>query len=267
MEKRKSDLSKMPLNIIKNNIKKIEDIPKKCSICNDKEVVYDLDNKGMPTNIRPCSCVQQGWYRGIIEKSGLGRKLEECTFENFNADNDNLKYAKTLAMQFVSDDTSEALLFLGKSGTGKTHLATAVAGKLLNEQKKPLIYVRYRELVQPLKAMTFDLEERAKYINKYKTISYLYIDDLFKNMDSRNYSEKQYIFEILDYRYSNHKKTIITSEYTISQLLQEDEAMMGRLGEMARGYIVEFNKVDNYRAKKMQEDRSKQYTKFTENLQ
>lgn len=247
------------LNQIKNSFKIVKNTPKTCPICQDKGVVYEKNERGVPVKIRECECVKQDWYKSLIIKSGLKEKLEECTFESFEVDNDNLKYAKQVAIDYVTDEKAKALLLLGKSGTGKTHLATAVCGKLLNDYKQPILYVRYRDLMQELKGLTLDLEERNRFLDRYKQVKYLYIDDLFKNIDMRYLTERQYIFELLDYRYSKHLNTIITSEYTIKQLLEIDEAVIGRLGERADGYIVQFNKVANYRAKKMEKDRARKY--------
>lgn len=238
------------LNQIKQNFRVVPTNPKTCEICGDKEVIYDLDDRGMPINHRPCKCVEIKQYRKIIENSGLGNKLKECTFESFNAYNKTLQVIKTMSMQFCIDSKAETLLLLGKSGTGKTHLATAVCRELLEKHSSPIRYVRFRELVQELKALTLDLETRNSVMYRYKKVSYLYIDDLFKHTDFRYETEKQLIFEILDYRYSNHKKTIITSEYSLEELLEKDEALAGRLGERARGYIADFNDIDNYRALK-----------------
>ncbi|WP_164995910.1 ATP-binding protein [Miniphocaeibacter massiliensis] len=234
-----------------------------CPICNGKRVITKRNSLGLLEIVGPCDCTKQEYYKKIIESSGLKEKFEECTFENFNAYSDELIFAKSMCKSFVSDSLAKNLLLLGKSGTGKTHLATAVCEKLLNIYKKPILYVRYRELVQRLKGLTLSLEEREKFIGKYKNISNLYIDDLFKNMDKRYETEKQLVFEILDYRYSKRLKTIITSEYNLKELLSIDEAIAGRLGERAKGYIMVFDNVKNYRAKRIKEDMSKRYKSFS----
>lgn len=247
------------LESIKNNIRVIPTTPKTCKICNDKKVITKIGENGLLEIVGECECVKKEYYKKIIENSGLKEKLKECTFDTFDDYTPALKYTKTIAKRFVTDESAEVLLLLGKSGTGKTHLATAVCGELLNKYSKPIRYARYREMVQELKALTLDLEGRREVMDRYKLIRYLYIDDLFKNMDHRYETEKQLIFEILDYRYSKHLKTIITSEYTMNQLLDTDEAMAGRLGERAEGYIVNFSKTKNYRKLKMEKDREKLY--------
>ena len=252
-----SNIAKLLQNL-KSNLKSVPSTPKICNKCQDKEVITKLNEQGILEIIRPCDCVKVKQYKQIIKSSGLAGKIEECTFENFNAYISDLKFAKMMAEKFVTDNKAETLLFLGKTGTGKTHLATAVVGKLLEEHRKPVLYARYSEIIPKLRALAFNLTEREKYINSFKKVPYLYIDDLFKNMESRYETEKQLVFEILDSRYSMHLKTIITSEYNLKKLLETDEAMAGRLGERARGYIMNFDNIPNYRAKKTTIEMKKQ---------
>ena len=55
-------------------------------------------------------------------------------------------------------------------------------------------------------------------------------------------------FEILNYRYNNQKKlTIISSECTIDDILDIDEAVGGRIFERAKAFSLKPDKRRNYR--------------------
>ena len=62
-------------------------------------------------------------------------------------------------------------------------------------------------------------------------------------------SDKNIMFEIINYRYINHLPIIVSSEYDINALLNFDEAIGSRIYEMCKDYLVEIEKdlKNNYR--------------------
>lgn len=222
-----------------------------CELCKDTGYVKSgVDKHGLDKYI-PCKCKVEEYYKQIIKNSGLDKNFENYTFDKFDDYTKDLKIAKAICEKFPEDKEAKTLLLLGRSGTGKSHLATATAKKILEEKKEPLLYYRFREIMQELKGLTLDTQNRNNYMSRIKNVKNLYIDDLFKNTDFRSATERQYTFEILDYRYSKGLKTIVTSEYSFNKLLKIDEAIAGRLGQMCNGYLFNFDDVENYRSMKL----------------
>lgn len=232
----------------KNNPKKLY----KCEKCKDTGVIvikYTNEFGLKVEGSRECECSKAKRFQRRIEKSGLKEKFDTLTFEKFEAYNDELKLNKALALGFAKEDLSNTILLLGQSGSGKTHLATAICKEILYEKNTPLIYESYRELIGKIKPLTMNLEERVKAIGVYKDAPVLYIDDLFKGNTTA--VDESIIFEILDYRYSRKLKTIITSEKTIEELFDINEALAGRLVEDSKGHILRFDETKNYRLKNL----------------
>lgn len=186
---------------------------------------------------KECNCMKIRRCVWEMERSGLKNIIREKTFETYNDAEPWQKAIKAGAMVYA-DKLVGWLLFCGQSGSGKTHLCTAVCRhRLLDEDE--VRYMPWRDKVAELKAMSLDNERRAEIIDEYKTAQILYIDDLFKVGKAADGSSNptgadiSLAFEIINYRYVNHLPTIISTEKTPQELVEIDEATGSRIIEMA----------------------------------
>lgn len=155
----------------------------------------------------------------------------------------------------IRDTEHNSIAFLGQVGSGKTHLSIAIANYLM-KQHVGVRYMQYREDIIRIKQSAIDEEAYAKEINKYKNATVLLIDDLYKGAVQKNRMGYEYvneadlraIFEIINYRYLKKAPMIISSEYTVDQLLDFDEAIGSRIIERCKGHIMELKGAElNYR--------------------
>ena len=153
-----------------------------------------------------------------------------------------------------ANDPKGWLLLCGQSGSGKTHLCTAVCRhRLLSGDE--VRYMPWRDTVSALKAMSLDSEQRQQTIDNLKQAQILYIDDLFKTgraADGTNNptgADTNIAFELLNFRYNNHLCTIISTEKSPQELAQIDEATGSRIIEMAGSNVfsVRRDTSKNYR--------------------
>ena len=99
------------------------------------------------------------------------------------------------------------------------------------------------EEIAQLKAVSRDSDKREQLMQELKTAQILYIDDLFKTGKSYDGSEApsgadvNIAFEIINYRYVNQLRTIVSTEKTPQELLAIDEAVASRIIERARGHV------------------------------
>lgn len=100
-------------------------------------------------------------------------------------------------------ERAENIVFLGSSGVGKTHLATAI-GISAAQHHNITYFIKCHDLIQQLKKARLEnrLEQRLKHINRYKLliideIGYLPIEKEDANL----------FFQLIDMRYE--KKSII----------------------------------------------------------
>lgn len=210
-----------------------------CETCKDKGVVYVRN--GEYIEYRTCSCMPARRAMWRIERSGLGESLQRCTFETFQALEPWQKAMKAAADRFVEDHSGAWFFAGGQPGAGKTHICTAIVGELLKRGKEAR-YMLWKDEATYLKAHINEDAYETR-IGTLKTVEVLYIDDFFKTPYADDGTRRRptagdlnLAFEILNARYVGRLTTLITSERTIDELLDIDEAVGSRIYERSKGY-------------------------------
>ena len=158
------------------------DVKYTCTVCNDT---------GFLENTKACSCFRSLLYKENIKSSGMGRLIEEQSFDNFDlsvyaydptvsAKMENvLKSAKEFAYDFAKHKNRKNLLLMGNTGTGKTHVSTSIA-RVLIEGGYYVLYDSAQNIVSVFENDKF----RSGYgpyepeADKYLECDLLIIDDL-----------------------------------------------------------------------------------------
>lgn len=177
--------------------------------------------------------------RALIERSNLG-PLRTKTFDTFVLDPANSKRpsrfspeaafraARTFAERPDRQESDvmnrpwlEWLVFLGSHGTGKTHLAAAIANYRIDHHRAAIFLVvpdlldRLRATFSPSSDTTYDeLFEGAR------SAPLLILDDLGAHSSTPWAQEK--LYQILNERYNRRLPTVITTNLTL-------DGMEGRL--------------------------------------
>lgn len=223
-----------------------------CPTCRNRGMIaYPRDDGSIYT--RECACMKKRRCVWEMERSGLKNSIRELTFEAYKAKEPWQKTLKTGAQSYAKEPTGW-LLMGGQSGSGKTHLCTAVCRERLL-QGDEVRYMPWRDKIAQLKSLSLDSEQRSKMIDGYKNAQILYIDDLYKTgkawdgTDAPTGADVSLAFEIINHRYINHLTTIISTEKTPEELVTIDEATGSRIIELAEGhvYAIGRNQSRNYR--------------------
>lgn len=235
-----------------------------CSRCRNKgliaELHYSETYQAWSEAIVVCSCQRSRSAIRRLNNSGLKAIVHKYTFDNYNATTEWQRILKTTAQKFADtfSGTSGAWFFIGgQSGSGKTHLCTAIAVNAIKAGKS-VKYMLWRDEIARLKAAVTDSDEYAERMNELKRPDVLYIDDLFKTgkTDGRTSTptaaDINAAFEIINYRYNlPNAITIISSERTLTELMDIDEAIAGRIAERSKpgGYCINLKRdpAKNYR--------------------
>lgn len=161
---------------------------------------------------------------GHSELSSLGL-MNERRFGNFSLrENENLEAEerKRLERAFqaardFAENPQGWLVLQGTYGSGKTHLAAAIANFRAGKGIPPL-FVMVPDLLDHLRA-TFNPESTTSYdrrFNEVKTAPLLVLDDL--GTQSMTNWVKEKLYQLFNYRYNAGLPTVITTADTLSEI-------------------------------------------------
>lgn len=210
----------------------------KCDKCRDMLFIIQDDGTA-----KECECRSLRIAEEKLKASGVSEEFRKKTFENFNYEKsietmEAFMKAKSYSKNFeeIRVTRKNSMMFLGQVGSGKTHLAIAISNLLL-DKGIGVIYMPYRDSITNLKQSILDEENYQREISKYKNSQVLLIDDLFKGRITE--SDVNIMYEIVNYRYFKNLPILTTSEKTVDDLIEIDEAIGSRLYEMSKNYVAE----------------------------
>lgn len=155
------------------------------------------------------------------EKAGIGKREALSTFANYTETEGNAHAIKTVRKYIVAvmggsltEKKMNSLYIHGSVGTGKTHLAAAMANELI-EHGKRVVYTKFADLCRALKnAYEKDSKETEdSVLHRYRACPMLIIDDLGKEKPGE--WSAAILYDIIDYRYRNLLPTVITSNFAL----------------------------------------------------
>lgn len=218
-----------------------------CPKCLNRGYIHVVDELGM-FKVQDCECMIRRRNIKRLERSGLKDMVERYTFDTWQTPERWQQKFKELAQQYVSEQDGW-FLTSGQSGSGKTHLCTAICSEFLAKGLDTR-YMLWRDVAVEAKAVVNDDVAYARIVGPLKSVRVLYIDDLFKTGKGQTptVADVNLAFEILNSRYNDKEKlTVLSTERSIDELLDIDEAVGSRIYERSKGYRLNFSQKQNWR--------------------
>lgn len=189
----------------------------------------------------------------------INKRIQDYQFENFIITETNKKeveIAKDFTEKCINKNQKNGLIITGKSGVGKTHLATAILNKL-TEKDLLVLMGRLILLLDVIKDTFKDFSSKEKdIIELYSKVDILIIDDLGTERISSWALEK--LYTIIENRNENKLPIIATTRFNKESLLDrfyqsEDEelseAVIQKLYQFCYG--IELKKYDQNEKEKV----------------
>lgn len=148
-----------------------------------------------------------------LQRACIPQRFRDRTFDNFEVDSAGKKAALQVARGFMEsfenhEKAGTFVVFSGRPGTGKSHLACAIASAVARTGRSSL-YATARELVLMLRDTwrhDSDRSERQA-IDQLVSVNLLVIDEVGVGFGSD--AEKTQFFDIIDGRYREQMPTIL----------------------------------------------------------
>lgn len=226
-----------------------------CDVCRNKgyiaSVVYNESFGYYSESLNPCKCMKARDAIRKMQRSGLEDVVKKYTFQSYQTPDKWQASIKQTAMRFCDDDTNNWFFIGGQSGAGKTHICTAIAVRYI-KRGKAARYMVWPKEIRKIQAMVNEADKFDALMRDLENAEVLYIDDLFKHgkdADGRpkapSEPEVRRAFEIINYRCNKPDLvTIISTEKTLFDLVDIDEALGGRISEKTKdaGYCINLTK-------------------------
>ncbi len=145
---------------------------------------------------------------------------------------ENLRRALALA-QAYAEAPEGWLTFLGGHGSGKTHLAAAIANAW-DQSGKQVLFIFVPDLLDHLRA-AFNPQSPVAYDRRFlevRSAPYLVLDDLGAESSTPWAQEK--LYQLLNYRYVAQLPTVLTTSLSLEQL---DPRLSARLADMRHSTV------------------------------
>ncbi len=198
------------------------DVKYSCPECSDTGAV----------GTRVCRCLKEIIIKERIASSAMGKLIEQQSFDNFDLScysydpkvAEKMKMILAMAKNYVRDfdKNRDNLLLIGPTGTGKTHISTAIARELIHKGYD-VIYDSTQNIISDFEADRFRSnygreENRAE---KYLDCTLLIIDDL--GTEFSNQFTVSTIYNLLNERQNKGLATVISTNLSPDELARKYE--------------------------------------------
>lgn len=213
------------------------DVHYDCPLCSDTGYV----------GTAMCQCLRRALIRENIRSSGIGELIEQQTFENFDtgsykADGEDVyrrmcvTFSKVKAYAENFAKTRGNLLLIGPTGTGKTHLSTAIAKRVI-EDGYIVLYDSAQNIMNAYENDRFKsgygpTERQSK---KYTECDLLILDDL--GTELVNTFTVSCLYNLINERQNKGRATVISTNLSWQEMTgRYEDRIYSRI--IGSGYTV-----------------------------
>lgn len=206
-----------------------------------------------------CDCRLKARNDALLAAARIPKRYEHCEFSNFDYDGPHqaLMPSRMAACRFVEEYPMDrtGLMFVGRIGVGKTHLAVSIAKALVLEKSTPCVFYDYRDLLKQIQN-SYNASVQMTELQVLKPVfetEVLVLDELGAVKPT------EWVWDtvslILNTRYNENRTTIITTNFsdqpaaafagslTPVRSAAREETLGDRIGERMRSRLHEMCRI------------------------
>lgn len=159
----------------------------------------------------------------LVQRSGVPARFLERTFGDYDPECKAAKMALAVCRRYADDFRSQAergrsIVLTGGPGTGKTHLACAIANAVIEAHVARVRFTTVSDMLRRIKETYRKDSERSEseVIAGFVNCDLLIVDEIGVQIGSEH--EKLLLFEVLNQRYQDLQPTILISNLSADEL-------------------------------------------------